>query len=328
MSPAVSVITPTLDRLAFLRRALESLTAQTYEDFEAIVVVDGPSPELAEFVASHPDPRVRLVQRETTGGTAAARSSGLEVARGRYIGLLDDDDIWLPTKLERQVPLLDAGEDVVHALVYVADADGNVYERPTERGFRLFREVAAAGYPYVWLLRRSSYQISSFLVRRECVDAAGGFDPALTGVDDLSFVHELWRRYRLRLLDEPLTKYCFHSANQVLTKDATPWIRFAERELAWIATADPPQRAACEAYLWMQIAQAEWIRRKPRKAVSAAFRSRRLDPSVMSTRTLAKYGAAAVAPRAFADAARRRVAANRTPREPDPWLDLPTPLYD
>ncbi len=61
------------------------------------------------------------------------------------------------------------------------------------------------GYPYAWLLRRSSYQISSFLVRRENVDAVGGFDPAFTAIDDLDFVYELWRRHELRLVDEPLT---------------------------------------------------------------------------------------------------------------------------
>lgn len=319
--PAVSVLTPTLDRLSFLRRAIDSLVQQTFEDWEAIVVVDGPSPAIAEFVGSHPDPRVRLVQRDATGGTAAARNSGLEVARGRYVGLLDDDDVWLPTKLERQVPLLDGGENVVHALVYVADADGNVYERPTERGFALFREVAAAGYPYVWLLRRSCYQISSFLVRRECVDAVGGFDPALSGIDDLSFVHELWRRYRLQLVDAPLTKYCFHATNQGFTKDPTPWIRFAEHELEWIAENDPAERAACEAYLWMQIAQAEWIRRAYGRTLTPAVRARRRDPSVLSMRTLAKYAAGAVAP-PLVDAARRRTAASRIPAEPNPWVDL------
>lgn len=324
MSPAVSVITPTLDRLGFLRRALDSLAEQTFEDFEAIVVVDGPSPELASFVASHPDPRVRLVQRETRGGTAAARNSGLEVARGRYIGLLDDDDVWLPTKLERQVPLLDGGENVVHALTYVADGNGNVYERPTERGFHLFREVAAAGYPYAWLLRRSCYQISTFLVRRECVDAVGRFDPALSGIDDLSFAHELWRRYTLRLVDEPLTKYCFHTANQVWDKDPAPWIRFAERELAWIAENDPPQRAAAEAYLWMQIAQAEWIGRDYRRTVRPALAARRRDSSVVSSKTLAKYAAASVIPGTLVDAARRRTASRRFGVEPDPWIDFPT----
>ena len=326
MSPAVSVITPTLDRLAFLRRALDSLVAQTYEDWEAVVVVDGPSPELAAFVAEHPDPRVRLVQRETTGGTAASRNSGLEVARGRYVGLLDDDDIWLAQKLERQVPLLDAGADVVHSLTYVADADGNPYTRPTERGFRLFREVAAAGYPYAWLLRRSCYQISTFLVRRECVDAVGGFDPALSGIDDLAFVHELWRRYDLRLIDEPLTKYCFHDSNQGFTKDPMPWVRFAQRELAWMDESDPPARPAAEAYLWMQIAQAYWIGRRYRETLAPALRARRRDSSVVTPRTMLKYALASVLPDRAVDAARLRNAAARVRAEPDPWLDFPTPL--
>lgn len=320
MSPAVSVLIPTLDRLAFLARALDSLAAQTYGDWEALVVVDGPSPELADFVGSHPDPRVRLVQRDATGGTAAARNSGLEVARGRYVGLLDDDDIWLPEKLEQQVPLLDAGENVVHSLTYVADGDGNVYERPTERGFRLFREVAAAGYPYVWLLRRSCYQISTFLVRRECVDAVGGFDPSLSGIDDLAFVHELWRRYELRLVDAPLTKYCFHGANQGFTKDPTPWIRFAHGELEWISRNDPPGRREAEAYLWMQIAQAYWIGRDYRKTVAPALRARRRDSSVLSGKTLAKYALANVLPAGAVSAARRRTAS--LPAEPDPWIDL------
>lgn len=324
MSPAVSVITPTLNRLSFLRRALDSLSSQTFEDWEAVVVVDGPSPELAAFVAGHPDPRVRLVQREETGGTAAARNSGLEAARGRYVGLLDDDDIWLPAKLERQVPLLDGGEDVVHSLVYVADTDGVVYEAPSERGFRIFREVAAAGYPYAWLLRRSCYQISSFLVRRECVDAVGGFDPALSGIDDLSFVHRLWRRHRLRLVDEPLTKYCIHDANQVFTKDPAPWIRFAESELAWIEENDPPDRAAAEAYLSMQIAQAEWIGRRYRRTLTPALRARARDARVLSSRTLAKYAAASLLPAPAVDAARRTTASRRVQAEPDPWIDFPT----
>jgi glycosyltransferase involved in cell wall biosynthesis len=324
--PAVSVILPTLTRLGFLRRAIDSVLAQTYDDFEIVVVVDGPSPEVAAFVSSHPDPRVRLVQRERNGGVAAARNSGLEAARGRYVALLDDDDIWLPEKLERQLPLLDAGADVVHSLVYVADGDGNVYEVATQRGFRLFREVASAGYPYAWLLRRSCYQIGTFVIRRACFDVVGGFDAALAPMDDLDLVHRLRRRFPLTLVEEPLSKWCIHGANWSNAMNPEGWTRLARKELGWTRESDPPARRAIDAYLYMQLAQSEWIAGRSRAAVAPALRAWALDSSVIDARTLRKYAVAALLPSPVVTRMRARARAARAQTEPDPWLDLPTPL--
>jgi glycosyltransferase involved in cell wall biosynthesis len=324
--PAVSVILPTLTRLDFLRRAIESVLAQTYEDFEIVVVVDGPSPDVAAFVSSHPDRRLRLVQRERNGGVAAARNSGLEAAHGRYVALLDDDDIWLPEKLARQVPLLDAGADVVHSLVYVADGDGNVYDAPTQRGFRLFREVAAAGYPYVWLLRRSSYQIGTFVIRRTCFDEVGGFDAELAPMDDLDLVHRLRRRFSLVLVDEPLSKWCIHGANWSNAMSPEGWKRLAYKELGWTSASDPSGRRAIDAYLYRQIAQSEWIAGRSRSAVVPALRAWTRDSSVIDARTLRKYVVAALMPSPIVRKMRVRARAARAQGEPDPWLDLPTPL--
>jgi glycosyltransferase involved in cell wall biosynthesis len=319
-APAVSVIVPTIGR-ALLDRAVASVLAQTYADLEVIVVADGPMQ-----IAPHPDPRVRLVVRPERGGPPAARNSGLDVARGRYIAFLDDDDLWLPEKLARQVPVLEDGADVVHSLVFVADGDGRVYERASERGFRLFREVAAAGYPYAWLLRRSSYQIGTFVVRRDAVDAVGGFDESLPLVEDLWFVHELWRRYDLHLVDEPLSMYCFHDANGTRSTNPEVWVRLAERELDWIASHEPPGRSAAEAYLLMQIAQARWIGGRPRQALRPALRAHALDPTVVTMQRVAKYAVAAALPAALAARIRSGVSAVRPVGEPDPWLDLPTLL--
>jgi glycosyltransferase involved in cell wall biosynthesis len=324
--PTVSVIIPTMTRVDFLARAIKSALAQTYEDIEIVVVIDGPSPEVASLVSSHPDPRVRLVQLEQHRGVAAARNSGLEAASGRYIALLDDDDIWLPEKLAKQVPLLDAGADVVHSLVYVTDGAGNIYQGPTQRGFRLFREVAAAGYPYVWLLRRSSYQIGTFVIRRSCLDAVGGFDTELSAMEDLDLVHRLSRRYRLTLVDEPLSKWCKHDAGLSGAMDPRAWIRLARKELAWTRASDPPARRAIDAYLHMQIAQSEWIAGRGRAAVVPALRAWALDSSVIDPRTLRKYVVAALLPSPFVARMRARARAARTQGEPDPWLDLPTPL--
>lgn len=288
-----------------------------------IVVDDGPSDATREAVERVGDARVRLVRHERNEGVAAARNTGIAASRGAYIGFVDDDDVWLPPKLERQVPLLrDEGADVVHSLVYVANGKGEVYEAATERGFRLFRDVAAAGYPYVLLLRRSSFQIGTFLVRRECIDAIGGFDPALSAVDDLDFVHRLRRRYEFRLVDEPLAKYCFHETNWSHDKDPQTWVRLAHKELAWLEEADPPGRREIEAYLQMQIAQAAWIGGDYRAAVRPALRARRLDGSVITGRTVAKYVAAALLPKSRVNAARAKARKERPPAEPDPWLDL------
>src|SRR5437868_1027615 len=117
MPPSVSVILPTHSRVEFLRRAIETVLAQTFSDLEVVVVDDGPNEAIAQLVRAHPDERVRLVRHERNQGVAAARNTGIGASRGAYIGFIDDDDLWLPTKLERQVPLLrDEGADVVHSL--------------------------------------------------------------------------------------------------------------------------------------------------------------------------------------------------------------------
>jgi glycosyltransferase involved in cell wall biosynthesis len=321
--PVVSVVIPTFDRVRFLERAIRCVLDQTFADHEVVVVDDGPTDAIAALVSSQPDPRVRLVRHERNRGVAAARNTGIAASRGRWVAFLDDDDLWLPTKLERQLELADReSAAVVHTLVYVADGDGNVYEGPSEAGFALFREVAAAGYPYDWLLRRSSFFINTFLVRRDCIDRVGGFDVSLAAVDDLDFVHRLRRSYDLRLVDEPLAKYCFHAGNHSHDKDPQTWIRLAEKELRWVREADPPERRRIEGYLQMQIAQAAWIGARYRRAVRPALRARRLDPSVISARTVAKYAVAGCLPAGPTNALRRRTRELRLPAEPYPWIDL------
>jgi glycosyltransferase involved in cell wall biosynthesis len=287
------------------------------------VVDDGPSDEIAAFVQAHADERVRLVRHDRNQGVAAARNTGIAAARGELVGFLDDDDLWLPEKLERQVAVFrEQGADVVHSLIYVANGEGEVYERSTQRGFELFRDVAAAGYPYFLLLRRSSFQINTFLVRRECIERIGGFDPALPAVDDLDFVHRLRREYEFHLVDEPLVKYCIHDANWSHDKDPGTWVRLARKELEWLRSANPPRGREIEAYLYMQIAQAAWIGSRYRTAVAPALRARLLDSSVISARTVVKYAVGALVPGAALDAIRRRARQSRPPAEPDPWLDL------
>lgn len=101
----VSVVIPTYNRAATLRRAMESVLSQSYSDLELIVVDDGSTDETRELVASFSDPRVRYVYQEN-GGACKARNRGVQEARGELVAFQDSDDEWLPGKLEKQVAFL------------------------------------------------------------------------------------------------------------------------------------------------------------------------------------------------------------------------------
>jgi hypothetical protein len=104
------------------------------------------------------------------------------------------------------------------------------------------------------------------------------------------------------------------------------WKRLAHKELRWTRASDPPARRAIDAYLYRQIAQSEWIAGRSRAAVVPALRAWRRDSSVIDAGTLRKYVVAALMPSPIVRKMRARARAARAPGEPDPWLDLSTPL--
>ena len=105
MSETVSVVIPTFERPALVMRALDSVLAQTHAPLEVLVVVDGerPDPETLARLAEVSDPRLRVLPANAALGNAAARNLGIGRARAEWIALLDDDDVWHPDKLARQL---------------------------------------------------------------------------------------------------------------------------------------------------------------------------------------------------------------------------------
>src|SRR5262245_9212309 len=102
--PTVSVIIPTFNRSKLVVNAIESVLCQTYRDYEIIVVDDGSTDNTAEALTPYMD-RTRYVFQANLG-TSAAKNTGLRLARGKWISILDSDDFWLPTKLEAQLKAL------------------------------------------------------------------------------------------------------------------------------------------------------------------------------------------------------------------------------
>jgi glycosyltransferase involved in cell wall biosynthesis len=101
--PKVSVIIPFQNRIPWLKEAVESVLAQTFQDFE-IIIVDNASTDAYE---APNDPRIQYIRQEDRG-PAGGRNRGMDVARGDYIAFLDSDDLFMPAKLERQVAFMDS----------------------------------------------------------------------------------------------------------------------------------------------------------------------------------------------------------------------------
>jgi glycosyltransferase involved in cell wall biosynthesis len=110
--PKVSVILPVGNRQAYLAEALDSVLAQTFTEFELLVVLDGVPPEVEAIVQAYSDPRIRLLRLPVNLGISAARNTGLAAARAPYIAYMDSDDVALPRRLERQYAWLEAHPEV------------------------------------------------------------------------------------------------------------------------------------------------------------------------------------------------------------------------
>lgn len=103
MNELVSIITPSYNTAQFLRETIESVRAQTYTNWEMLIVDDCSTDETDDVVASFADERIRYFKNERNSGAAVSRNRALREAKGRYFAFLDSDDLWTPDKLERQI---------------------------------------------------------------------------------------------------------------------------------------------------------------------------------------------------------------------------------
>ena len=210
----VSAIMPVYRGEHFVAAAIESVLAQTYRSFELVIVNDG-SPDGSAGVISRflPHPQIRYVE-QPNAGVAAARNTGLANAKGAFIALLDQDDLWLPTKLERQIVYLGAHPEVglVHSRVECIDAAG----RPCPC------TGAIAVYPLAGLcagrlLLGNGIAPLTVLIRRSCLDEVGGFDQRFAPADDWELWLRIARSQALGFMDEVTARYRVH--DQMVSKD-------------------------------------------------------------------------------------------------------------
>ncbi|MGH3048758.1 MAG: glycosyltransferase family 2 protein, partial [Gaiellaceae bacterium] len=210
-APRVSVLLPVYGGASHVGAAVESVLAQTYRDFELLVLDDGSPDESAAIATGFDDPRIRVVRNERNLGQVATLNRGLIEARGELVARLDQDDVCLPGRFEAQVALLDAQPSVVLAgtWVDVVDESGRVVRRLQTR---LDGIVDA-----VFLACRDRLPLAhpSVMFRREAVLAEDGYDEAVRYCEDM----DLWRRlllagHELRVVPEPGLRYLAHGGQQ------------------------------------------------------------------------------------------------------------------
>jgi hypothetical protein len=183
-APLVSVVVPTQNRLAMLRDALESVCAQTYRNWELIVVNDG-GEDIAAVLESLPAdvlPKIASIRSPRPQGQASARNTGIATARGEIVAFLDDDDLYKPHHLG----VLVAGLRGSGAAVAYTRAEA-VWERLVDgRRVDLKRGPASPWFRYsrALLLVRNCMPIDNWAVRRECFERYGKFDESLPCAED------------------------------------------------------------------------------------------------------------------------------------------------
>lgn len=204
----VGVVIPAFNAERTIDRTLASVRAQTHADIEILVVDDGATDGTASRVLRHAreDHRIRLIGQDN-GGVAAARNRGIAESRSDLIAPIDADDLWHPTKIARQLAILEASPEVglVATAYSVIDDQDRVIARI---GGRL-----PASNQFEDLCRRNFIgNGSSALIRRQVIERFGGFDASLRrrggqGCEDLQLYLQIAEVTRLALIREPLTAY-------------------------------------------------------------------------------------------------------------------------
>ena len=192
----VSVILPTFNRCGVLERAVDSVLGQTYPHFELWVVDDGSTDATPALLAAYGN-RIHTV-RQANRGVSAARNRGIRCAAGDLIAFLDSDDYWLPQKLEHQVALFRADEEVRICQTEEVWIRHGVRVNPKKRHKKY------AGMIFEHTLPLCLISPSAVMMRKSLLDEVGLFDESLPACED----YDLWLRitwkYPLHLIDTPL----------------------------------------------------------------------------------------------------------------------------
>lgn len=203
----ISIVVPVYNRKDYIMDTLDSILGQSFLDFELIVVDDGSKDKTAELVKSIKDKRIKYIYQDNSGLPAAARNTGLKIARGKYIAFCDSDDLWESDKLKAQMEVFDAHKDAELVYTNFVWHDGKKDSNPFLNG-----GIAKSGDVFYDLIKENFIPMSSVMVKKSILDEVGCFDedPKIMAAED----YDLWLRIalfgKIYFLNKVLVKYRQH----------------------------------------------------------------------------------------------------------------------
>ena len=198
--PRVSVIVPAYNSAEYTLETVDSILAQTYTDYELLVVDDGSTDHTSTALQVYGN-RIQYLYKDN-GGACSARNLGIRLSKGEFVACLDCDDLWLPEKLTQSVAKLEENPSAafVYTGCYLIDSGGEVtgWVRnlcdPTET-------------PYLSMLGNGAIPAPTVLIRRDCLEDVGLFDESIFIPADKDLWLRLARKYPICRVDQILSKY-------------------------------------------------------------------------------------------------------------------------
>jgi glycosyltransferase involved in cell wall biosynthesis len=208
---------PSYNRAAYIKAAIESILAQSYGNWELLFLDDASTDETGNIVdaIAKKNPRIRYMRQSKNIGSTRTRNAGIEQARGKYIAILDSDDVWLdPKKLDRQIVFLEQnpGYGIIGTAATKIDNNenkiGNIVYDTDDATIRKH------------ILRRHQFVHSSVVFLKQAAVQVGNYNTAYGIADDFDFILAIGKKYSLANLPEVTTAYRVHDGSLTQTKRA------------------------------------------------------------------------------------------------------------
>ncbi|HEY9791912.1 MAG TPA: glycosyltransferase family 2 protein [Candidatus Obscuribacterales bacterium] len=208
--PKVSIVIPAYMPGAYLRIAIDSLVEQSFKDWEAIVVDDGSEEHISRYLPKSEN--VKLI-RLSRSGVSVARNVGILNSSSEFVALLDADDVWLPTKLQRQLQTLEQNPNAAFCHTGFATIGPELKARNHLRENVESALNLNSSIPAVIRLALQNICTSSILIRRQCLSSSGLFDPLLSHSEDYDLYLRLLLHYEFTYVPSIQVLYRQHSMN-------------------------------------------------------------------------------------------------------------------